>query len=175
MFIVCLCFSIVDLLVVDVYLGPRAFAQSPAELTIPPPVPPPTASPVASPIAPPLARALAREGGAHSTVPQIVARFGSDEGAAYEDHLKVLATAMIEDPDATIVLEGHSDRRGTAEYNQALSLQRADWARGQLVLYGVSATRIETVGRGAEFPLEESIEDRARSENRRVEVRWVDK
>ena len=169
-FVGCLCFSLADLLVLDLYVGPRAFARSEA-------TPHAAAPSVASMVVPSAAAptSSARAGDARSRVPRIVARFGSDEGAAYDDQLRALATAMIEDPGATIVLEGHSDRRGPAEYNQSLSLERANWARRQLILYGVSASRVETIGRGVEAPLDESTDDPTRSENRRVEVRWADK
>jgi OOP family OmpA-OmpF porin len=79
---------------------------------------------------------------------------------------------MIEDHDARVVLEGHSDLRSGEDESDEISLERAEWVKGRLVELGVSAERIETVGLGATRPLR-SDEPDAASVNRRVEVRWV--
>lgn len=79
---------------------------------------------------------------------------------------------MIEDHDARIVLEGHSDTHGGDDYNHDISLKRAEWVKSRLVELGVSADRIETSGLGATRPLRSDLPD-AESVNRRVEVRWI--
>ncbi|MDF2697649.1 MAG: OmpA/MotB domain protein, partial [Labilithrix sp.] len=110
---------------------------------------------------------------APARVPTIVARFDSASTEPTDQAaIRALATAMIEDHDVTIVLEGHSDMRGGDDYNHTISLERANWVKSRLVALGVSADRIETVGLGATRPLR-SDEPDAPSVNRRVEVRWL--
>jgi outer membrane protein OmpA-like peptidoglycan-associated protein len=112
---------------------------------------------------------------AAARVPTIVARFErASTEADDESGVRALATAMIEDHDVAVVLEGHSDLRGGDDANHAVSLERANWVKARLVALGVSPDRIEAVGLSATRPLR-SDEGDGRSVNRRVEVRWVDK
>jgi outer membrane protein OmpA-like peptidoglycan-associated protein len=112
---------------------------------------------------------------ASARVPTIVARFGNTSKEPLDDSaIKALATAMIEDHDTRIVLEGHSDMIGAEDYNHDLSLERANLVKARLVTLGVSEDRIETEGLGATHPLHSDIPD-AGSVNRRVEVRWLGK
>jgi hypothetical protein len=110
---------------------------------------------------------------APARVPTIVARFDSaSKDPEGQSGIRALATAMIEDHDVTIVLEGHSDTRGGDDFNHTISLERANYVKARLVELGVSAERIETVGLGATRPLR-SDDPAAPSVNRRVEVRWL--
>jgi outer membrane protein OmpA-like peptidoglycan-associated protein len=110
---------------------------------------------------------------AAARVPTIVARFDSEQKEPSDQTaIRALATAMIEDHQTAIVLEGHSDVRGADDYNQQISLARAEWVKSRLVALGVSPDRIETVGLGATRPLRPNDPD-AQAINRRVEVRWV--
>ena len=56
-------------------------------------------------------------------------------------------------PSWVITIEGHSDERGTAEYNLALGERRAAAARTYLVSLGIPADRLKTVSYGKEFPV----------------------
>jgi peptidoglycan-associated lipoprotein len=67
-----------------------------------------------------------------------------------------------------ISIEGHSDERGTAEYNLALGERRASAARSYLVSLGIPASRLRTVSYGKEFPFEPAHEESAWSKNRRA-------
>jgi peptidoglycan-associated lipoprotein len=67
-----------------------------------------------------------------------------------------------------ISIEGHTDERGTAEYNLALGERRASAARSYLVSLGIPATRLRTVSYGKEFPFEPAHEESAWSKNRRA-------
>jgi outer membrane protein OmpA-like peptidoglycan-associated protein len=110
---------------------------------------------------------------AAARVPTIVARFGNESKEPSDDSgIKALFSAMIEDHDARIVLEGHSDTIGSDDANHELSLARANLVRDRLVVMGISPERIETVGLGGTRPLHSDMPD-ASSVNRRVEVRWV--
>jgi peptidoglycan-associated lipoprotein len=55
-------------------------------------------------------------------------------------------------PDTLILIEGHADERGTAEYNLALGERRARAARDYLVSQGIAADRISLVSFGEERP-----------------------
>lgn len=68
------------------------------------------------------------------------------------DELDKLVKFMKENPTVVIQLEGHTDRRGSAEYNQKLSEDRAEIAKAYLVSKGIDASRIKTVGYGESKP-----------------------
>jgi OOP family OmpA-OmpF porin len=76
-----------------------------------------------------------------------------------------------------IIVNGHADRLGSAQYNQKLSEQRAEAVRAYLVSKGVDASKVETLGFGKTLPVKSCPDqkDRAKliaclAENRRVVV-----
>ena len=73
-------------------------------------------------------------------------------------------------PGAEVVVIGHTDRVGSDEQNDVLSLQRAERIRGELVQLGIAVDRIQTVGRGERDPLVPTEDDVAEPRNRRVEI-----
>lgn len=56
-------------------------------------------------------------------------------------------------PDAHLILQGHADPRGTAEYNKLLSDRRVERTKSFLVEQGVAADHIDTQGLGEEQPM----------------------
>ncbi|MBL7897435.1 MAG: PD40 domain-containing protein [Crocinitomicaceae bacterium] len=68
------------------------------------------------------------------------------------DELDKLAKIMKENPTIVIELAGHTDRRGSDEYNMILSKERAEIAKAYLVSKGIDASRIKTVGYGETKP-----------------------
>lgn len=77
--------------------------------------------------------------------------------------------ALMKKYDTWIVtIEGHSDERGTAEYNLALGERRALAARNYLVSLGIPADRLRTVSYGKEFPFEPGHDEGSWSKNRRA-------
>lgn len=66
-----------------------------------------------------------------------------------------------------IVIEGHSDERGTREYNLALSERRATTVRNYLVNQGIPASRISIVAYGKERPVALGGNEASWAENRR--------
>jgi outer membrane protein OmpA-like peptidoglycan-associated protein len=69
-----------------------------------------------------------------------------------------------------VVVIGHTDRVGTVEYNDRLSLQRAERVRAELVRLGVDPARISVEGRGEREPLVPTPDEMPEPQNRRVEV-----
>ena len=75
---------------------------------------------------------------------------------------------ILANPDIRVVLEGHADERGTAEYNLALGNKRARAVRDVLVSLGVAASKIDSISYGEELPLDPSHNEAAWAKNRRV-------
>lgn len=67
------------------------------------------------------------------------------------------------------VVAGHTDAKGSAQYNKQLSLKRADAVKRYLVSKGIAATRLDTVGYGSDHLLAPDKPDDP--SNRRVEIR----
>ena len=74
-----------------------------------------------------------------------------------------------------IVVEGHSDERGTAEYNLALGEQRAQQVRSYLSGLGVQADRMMPVGKGKEAPFCYDSAESCWSQNRRGHFQFTAK
>jgi peptidoglycan-associated lipoprotein len=77
--------------------------------------------------------------------------------------------AQLKGSSSKLVIEGHCDERGTAEYNRALGERRAQAVREELVRLGVSADRISTVSYGKERPADTGHDEAAWAKNRRCE------
>ena len=88
--------------------------------------------------------------------------------AAGQQSLNANAELMKKYPTWIVTIEGHSDERGTAEYNLALGERRALAARNYLVSLGIPADRLRTVSYGKEFPFEPGHEEGSWSKNRRA-------
>jgi len=88
--------------------------------------------------------------------------------AAGQQSLNANAELMKKYPTWIVTIEGHSDERGTAEYNLALGERRALAARNYLVSLGIPADRLRTVSYGKEFPFEPGHEEASWSKNRRA-------
>lgn len=71
-------------------------------------------------------------------------------------------------PDWKVVVEGHTDERGSTEYNLALGERRAASVKDYYVNYGIAADRIEVVSYGEERPAVEGHNEKAWSQNRRA-------
>ncbi len=71
---------------------------------------------------------------------------------------------------ARATLQGHTDERGTREYNIALGQKRADAVKKMMVLLGAQEIQIETVSFGKEKPRREGHDEASWTENRRVDI-----
>lgn len=88
--------------------------------------------------------------------------------SAYIDEL---ASLMAECPDAVLVIEGHTDDRGDAEANRALSAARARAVAEALSARGIAADRLRAVGLGGSRPIADNATRDGRWLNRRIEFR----
>lgn len=90
--------------------------------------------------------------------------------------LDVLYKALLENPDLKVKILGHSDSKGSAEYNIALSKRRVRSARNYLISKGIPAYRISAIVFGESTPLRSNINQEGedspegRQYNRRIVV-----
>jgi outer membrane protein OmpA-like peptidoglycan-associated protein len=84
--------------------------------------------------------------------------------------LREVAGALLEQGDSNILVEGHTDARGSAIQNHELSLLRAREVRGYLISQGIPTANIQAAGLGAERPIASNTTPEGRSINRRVEI-----
>lgn len=72
--------------------------------------------------------------------------------------------------NVNIEVAGHTDSRGSDEYNMNLSQQRAETVRNYLVNKGIAADRLSAKGYGESQPVADNATDEGRFKNRRVEL-----
>ena len=77
---------------------------------------------------------------------------------------------LSENPDASVRLEGHTDERGTREYNIGLGEARATSVFRMLQLQGVNPQQLRVVSYGEELPVDEAHNSDAWAKNRRVNI-----
>ncbi len=87
---------------------------------------------------------------------------------AYQDILTAYADFLRKNPSQKIVIQGHTDERGTPEYNVALGERRAKSVERYLLAQGVSPTQVTTVSYGEEKPMDSSHNESAYAKNRRA-------
>ena len=76
-------------------------------------------------------------------------------------------------PAERIEIAGHSDEKGSEEYNFDLSRRRAQVVMDYLLQKGISPDRMFIKGYGAELPVADNQSERGREQNRRVELRFA--
>ncbi|WP_419816516.1 peptidoglycan-associated lipoprotein Pal [Glacieibacterium sp.] len=157
-------------------------ACSPKKKNLPPP-PPPAAAP--GDTAPPSGNtgpSSADTGVGTSNIPgsqaDFVAQSGSDRVLFGYDSYEIddagrgvlgkQAEWLARYANVKITIEGHTDERGTREYNLALGDRRANAAKNFLAAQGVAASRIQTISYGKERPEAEGSDEAAYARNRRA-------
>ena len=74
--------------------------------------------------------------------------------------------------DYEVVIEGHTDSKGTNAYNMALGMRRAQSVKAKLLEFGMDPSRIVgTVSKGEEEPVATNTTDEGRAQNRRIEFK----
>ncbi len=87
-----------------------------------------------------------------------------------QESVMELAGILNKYPETNLIIDGHTDNRGTASYNQGLSERRANSVTNYLKMRGVSGDRLTTRGMGFGNPIETNETDEGRAKNRRVEI-----
>jgi len=137
---------------------------APAPVYVAPPAPAPAyvapPAPVAAP-APP--RKLVLEG----------VNFDFDKSTLRQEDIAIIdrdVTTLDQWGNANIEVAGHTDSRGSDEYNMNLSQQRAEAVRNYLISKGIAADRLTAKGYGESQPVADNATDEGRFKNRRVEL-----
>lgn len=93
----------------------------------------------------------------------------SDLSPAAKSNLNNLATVLKEYPDTDIEVQGHTDSKGSEEYNRDLSIRRAASVKYYLLSQGIPGGRVITTGYGESAPEYSNDTEEGRAMNRRVE------
>ena len=106
----------------------------------------------------------------------VVAYFGYDSDAVDDDAKAIIQAAVecMSQASGRIVLEGHTDERGTTRYNLSLGERRAEGVKRLVVGKGVTPNRVRSVSYGEEQPQDNGSGEAAWTKNRRVEIKLVD-
>jgi len=101
--------------------------------------------------------------------------FDFDSSEIPSEYLNVVsanAGYLVKYPSARVRLEGHTDERGSREYNIGLGERRAQTVRKALMAQGVADAQIITVSYGEERPAVAGHDEAAFAQNRRVEFAY---
>lgn len=102
-----------------------------------------------------------------------VVYFEFDSAEIRQEFVPVVAAHaqyLVKYPTSRVRLEGHTDERGSREYNIGLGERRAQTVRRALLAQGVADSQITTVSYGEERPAVEGSDEAAFAQNRRVEL-----
>jgi outer membrane protein OmpA-like peptidoglycan-associated protein len=93
----------------------------------------------------------------------------SDLTATAQDNIRQLAQVLNKYPDTYVRVEGHTDDKGTDEYNMGLSERRAKSVAAYLTSQGIASNRVQTYWYGESQPKVANDSEENRAKNRRVE------
>ncbi len=148
----------------DKDLLPREVCEPPAPK---PAVAPPPPKPAAKPTPKPVTEKVTFAADVFFDFDKAVLK---PEGKAkLDDLVGKLKTVALE----VIIAIGHTDNIGTKEYNQKLSVRRAEAVKAYLVSKGIEPNRIYTEGKGLTQPIADNRTAAGRAKNRRVEIEVV--
>lgn len=88
--------------------------------------------------------------------------------------LNRLADFLQQNAETRIIIEGHTDSRGSDSYNEDLSRRRGQAVSEALASRGVTGDRVQVVGRGEAYPVASNDSAEGRQQNRRVEIIFSD-
>jgi peptidoglycan-associated lipoprotein len=107
-----------------------------------------------------------------------VVYFEFDKSDLTSDSFEVLkenAAYLSKKSSLKIVVEGHTDNRGTSEYNLSLGQRRALKVKDYYVKFGIAPNRIATISYGREKPVIDENNEIAWAKNRRTETKTLKK
>ena len=79
---------------------------------------------------------------------------------------------LANNPDAVVLVAGHTDERGSREYNHALGQRRAQAVKNYLASQGVPDANVQTISYGEERPVAAGNDEASHAENRRAELSY---
>jgi peptidoglycan-associated lipoprotein len=100
--------------------------------------------------------------------------FDFDRSELTEDAKQLLTQVgeiLNQEPRFTITVEGHTDARGTEDYNMTLGSARSTKVKEFLSAYGIASERMETISYGEEKPKQDGESEDAYAKNRRASFR----
>lgn len=104
-------------------------------------------------------------------IPAVLFEFDKSEiQGIYTPGIDRVVEVLKKNPDVTMEIQGHTDNKGPAAYNQRLSERRAQAVKAYMVAAGISADRLTTKGFGLTNPVASNDSESGRSQNRRVEL-----
>ncbi len=101
--------------------------------------------------------------------------FDFDKSMIKPEYIKILdahAKFLVNNPEKSLTIEGHTDEKGTPEYNIALGERRAASVSTYLENMGVASSQISIVSYGEEKPVNFSHDAAAWADNRRAELTY---
>lgn len=99
--------------------------------------------------------------------------FATDSSSLRPDlqsDLQAVSRNLVQYPNSTIQIAGHTDNTGSAAYNQSLSERRASAVAQVLIRNGVPANRVSSYGVGMTQPIASNNTAQGRAQNRRVDI-----
>lgn len=106
---------------------------------------------------------------------QTVVYFGFDQSDITTEAANVLnqhASLLASNTNASVLVAGHTDERGSREYNMALGERRAQAVRDYLASKGVNPANIQVISYGEEQPAAAGSSEDAYAQNRRAELSY---
>lgn len=97
----------------------------------------------------------------------------ADINSSFYPVLNSVAKVLNKYSNSTVMVSGHTDNTGTAEYNLNLSRERAGSVASYLQGQGVKASRFEVMGLGYSNPIASNSTATGRAQNRRVEIKII--
>lgn len=141
-------------------------APAPKPVAAPAPAPEPVRRAAPVPVAPPEVEEV------RTITIQLNVEFETNSAnvaGVYGDEIQEVANAMRSQQDIQLVLEGHTDSKGSESYNQSLSQRRVESVKQILSSqYGIPSHRISAVGYGEARPIADNETEAGRARNRRV-------
>jgi len=90
--------------------------------------------------------------------------------SSYNEIVINFAKFLKNNPDASALIIGHTDKQGSYDYNMALSNRRAEATKRMLVGMGVNSEQLKTIGKAYSEPLDNQSNKEAYRKNRRIEA-----
>ncbi len=97
----------------------------------------------------------------------------ADINSSFYPVLNSVAKVLNKYSNSTVMVSGHTDSTGAADYNLALSKSRAQSVAAYLQGQGVKSSRFEVMGMGSSNPIASNSDAAGRAQNRRVEIKII--